>query len=112
MIPIWSWRNVEHLQKHDVAPEEAEEMVRTAKPPYPENLGHEKWAVRGKTESGRWLQVIFIYVTLADVEADEYAELRPDQRLALAEGAEAFRVIHARELTKDEKRRARRRGPS
>jgi len=65
---------------------------------------------RGKTKRGRWLQVIFVYVALDEVEPEEFTELRPDQRLALQDGEEAFRVIHGRDLTAAEKRRVRRRG--
>jgi uncharacterized DUF497 family protein len=110
MIPLWTWRNAEHLEKHDVAPSEAEEVVAAADPPYPEDLGDEKWMVRGQTSSGRWLQVVFVYVGLGDVEPDEFAQLRPDHRIALQDGDEAIRIIHARELTRREKRRTRRRG--
>jgi hypothetical protein len=109
MISIWSSRNIEHLQKHDVLPEEAQDVVANAQPPYPEDVGHEKWSVRDKTVDGRFLQVIFVYVSLDDIEPDEWARLRPDQRMALEDGEEAYRVIHARDLTNSEKRRLRRR---
>src|ERR1051326_24001 len=108
MIRLWTWRNIKHIRKHQVAPREADEVVVTAQRPYPENLGNEKWAIHGQTKSGRWLQVIFVYVPLEDVEPDEFAGLRLDQRPALEDGEEAVPVIHAWELTRDEKRRSRR----
>jgi uncharacterized DUF497 family protein len=107
---LWSWRNVAHLETHEVRPVETVEVVARAKPPYPEELGDEKWGVRGTTTTGRFLQVIFVYVTIEEVEPDEYERLRLDERVELEAGKEGIRVIHARDFTDREKRRLRRRG--
>jgi hypothetical protein len=109
MIFLWSWRNEEHLTKHAVAPAEANELVERAKPPYPEDIGDHKWSVRGRTRAGRFLQVIYLYAAIEDIEPNEFAQLRPDEREAMSSGAEAVRIIHGRPLTESEKRRLRRR---
>ena len=82
----WNEWNRDHATKHGVAVEEAEAVVRTASPPYPESLGEGKWIVIGRGIGGRWAQVIYVI--------DE-------------EGT--FYIIHARALTDREKRRYRRR---
>ncbi len=82
----WNDWNGEHIAEHGVSPEEAEEVVRAAKPPFPEYRGDGKYAVWGQTGDGRFLQVIYI--------------VDPDPCLY---------VIHARPLDDQEKRRLRRR---
>ena len=49
-------------------------------------------SVWNQTAHGRLLQVIFVYVALEDVEADEFEQLELHERLALVEGKEAVRV--------------------
>jgi uncharacterized DUF497 family protein len=82
----WNLWNLEHVDAHGIQPDEAEELVRSATRPYPENIGHGKWAVRGQTFAGRYIQVIYIE--------------DPDDTIY---------VIRARELSPKEKRRLRRR---
>jgi uncharacterized DUF497 family protein len=82
----WNEWNRDHISEHGVRPEEAEFVVRNARPPYPEERGDDKWRVWGKTSSGRLLQVVFV--------------LDPD---------ETIYVIHARRLTDREKKQYRRR---
>ena len=65
---------------HGVDPDEAEEVVREAKRPYPRRLGEDKLLVWGPGRGGRLLQVIFV----------------------VDEDGTAF-VSHGRELTKREK---------
>src|SRR5262245_41624964 len=109
MIFLWSKRNTEHIAKHHVARREAEEVVRSGRAPYPQPLGDDKYAVWGPTLAGRFLQVVLVYAELEDIEWDEYEELELYDRLALEEGDEAVRVVHARDLTDPEKRQLRRR---
>jgi uncharacterized DUF497 family protein len=109
MISLWSRRNEEHIWKHQVTPEEADEVVVNARPPFPKAVGSEKWSVWGRTSEGRYLQVIFVFAAIDDVEADEYERLRIDQQIALEAGEEAIRIIHARDLTETERRQMRRR---
>ena len=82
----WNEWNVEHLARHGVNPEEAEEVVIGATQPYPLERPDEKWLVWGRTWRGRALQVVFI--------VDENDTLY---------------VIHARDLTRREKHQFRRR---
>lgn len=81
----WTERNVEHLARHGVDPEAAEEAVRGAGRGYPRRVGEEKWLVWGADEGGRLLQVVFV----------------------LGEDGSVY-VIHAQPLTGAEKRRYRR----
>jgi uncharacterized protein len=82
----WNEWNLDHVGKHGVQPEEAEFVVRNARPPYPEERGDDKWRVWGQGESGRYLQVVFV--------------LDPD---------ETIYVIHSRPLAEQEKKRYRKR---
>lgn len=81
----WTEWNVEHLARHGVDPEAAEEVVLGARRRYPRRVGEDKWLVWGADESGRLLQVIFV----------------------LGEDGSVY-VIHARPLTARETRRHRR----
>lgn len=109
MIFLWSPRNRAHVGKHAVECVEAEHVVRNARRPYPARAGEDKHVVWGQAEAGRFLQVIFVYVSLDDVEPDEYEQLKLHERMEIEGGAEAVRVIHARELTENEKRQPRKR---
>ncbi len=80
-----SW-NEEHIASHGVGPEEAEDAVRNARAPFPLVQADERYLVWGPTEGGRLLQVVFV--------------IDPDDTIF---------VIHARELTRKEKKRYRRR---
>ena len=82
----WNAWNEEHVDRHGVSKEEAEEVIRGARRPYPKYQGDGRWLVRGQTEKGFYLQVVFIYSP-----------------------PEVIYVIHARLLTENEKRRLRKR---
>jgi uncharacterized DUF497 family protein len=82
----WNDWNESHIAAHGLEPEEAEEVVRKARAPYPLASGDEKFLVWGPTAEGRLLQVVFV----------------------LDEEDSVF-IIHARPLTDNEKRRYRRR---
>jgi len=84
----WNDWNLEHIARHGVTPEEAEDVIAKARRPFPESGGDDKFRVWGRTRGGRFLQVVY-------VEDD-------DERLY---------VIHARPLDEKEKRRYRRRQP-
>ncbi len=81
----WNADNVDHLAVHGVLPEEAEDVLRHAQPPYPRAIGGGKLVVWGQTEGGTYLQVIFIFSPPGVVY-----------------------VIHARPLTDRDKKRLRR----
>jgi uncharacterized DUF497 family protein len=78
----WNAWNIEHVGEHSVSPEEAEQVVRAAMPPYPRDIGNEKYWVCGRGQGGRLLQVVYL----------------------VEEGGTTF-VVHARPLTEKEKRR-------
>lgn len=77
----WNEWNTWHIAEHGITPEEAEQVVSGSRPPFPEYRGDGKYAVWGRTEFGRYLQVIYV--------------VNPPP---------ALYVIHARPLTVAEKR--------
>jgi uncharacterized protein len=81
----WNAWNVEHIAEHGISQEEAEAVVRGARPPYPRETGGGKVVVRGWLASAGFLQVAFV--------------IDPDESLY---------VIHARPLSESEKRSFRR----
>ena len=78
--------NRDHVAKHGVDPEEAEMVVRQARPPFPQQIGDDKLLVMGRGYGGRFLLVIYVL----DLDDTVF-------------------VIHARPLSEREKRRSRRR---
>lgn len=82
----WNRWNEEHIGKHGIEPAEAEEVVFSARSPYPLGQNDEKYLVWGPTADGRLLQVVFV----------------------IDDDGTVF-VIHARPLTDAERRRFRRR---
>ena len=81
----WNEWNVNHVAEHGVTPEEAEYIINRATRPFPRKQASGKYLVRGQTESGRWVQAIYV----VDPEPLAY-------------------VIHARPLDDLEKRMVRR----
>lgn len=81
----WNAWNAEHIALHGVEPEEAEEVVLSAEPPYPRYRGDGKWLVCGHGAGDRLVPVVFVY-----------------------DPTETIFVIHARPLTAAETRRFRR----
>jgi hypothetical protein len=57
----WKQWNVDHVQEHGVHPLEAEFIIERARSPFPRYDGRGKYRVWGQTETGDYLQVIFIY---------------------------------------------------
>jgi uncharacterized DUF497 family protein len=108
VIFAWDTENREHIGRHAVTPEEAEYVVDHAKPPFPQNVGDDKIRVWGRTEEGRFLQVIYVLKSQSAVDYDSidplgWAALAADSRARVA------RIIHAMDLTDDMKRQLRRR---
>ena len=108
MGAFWDERSREHIAQHGVTSTEVDEVLERSRPPFPEQIGDRKYLVHGRTEAGRFLQVIFVY---RPVETLDWDLLDWDDQFALAdEGAdEVIYVIHARPLTESEKRSLRRR---
>lgn len=93
----WDEWNLAHIAKHDVARDEAEHVVRHAKPPFPREIGEDKHLVWGRTRGGRPLQVVFVY--RADDEVDLHSlDLEALEQLTRRTVVFAY-VIHAMQLT-------------
>ncbi len=62
----WNAYNLAKIAMHGVSQDEAEHVVRFAKPPYPQKhkrnagSGTNSWIVRGRGNSNRKVQVIFL----------------------------------------------------
>jgi len=82
----WNAANEQHIASHNISAEEAEYVVNRSSRPYPTYEGDGKFLVRGQTESGNYLQVIYIF-----------------------DPNDVVYVIHARLLTDREKRNLRKR---
>jgi hypothetical protein len=108
MGPVWDDENIEHLAKHGVDPDEANEVLADMQPPFPQALENGKLLAWGQTLEGRFLQIIFVHRT---VQSLDWELLNWEDRMALQDydGVEVLYVIHARDLTPDEKRQLRRR---
>lgn len=107
MISYWDAWNKEHATRHGVSQDDARYVLRKVTPPYPEYIGGGKYRVRGQTQHGKYVQIIFVYrsgdqIKVEEMTVEELIELESSK------GPYAY-VIHARELKDDEKRRDRRR---
>ena len=102
----WDYLNLDHLAKHGVSKEEAREVVEGARSPFPRPHGGEKLQVQGPTRNGRWLQVIYVIRKVDTISPDM---LDAEDRLRFGDTDDVRYVIHARELTENERRSARKR---
>ncbi len=57
----WNDWNLEHATGHGVSVAESEHVVRNAGRPYPRRHDAGKWIVKGRGDSGRRVQVVFVY---------------------------------------------------
>jgi len=95
MFFLWDERNKTHIAEHGIEPEDAEYVVRRGKRPYPKQLSAIKWIVKGRTRTGRLIQVIYL------IREDDEIDIEPlsfPERLALELNEKAVYVIHARPL--------------
>src|SRR4051794_20372060 len=108
MVFSWDDANRAHIAKHGVACEEAEQVVRNAAEPFPQTIEDDKLVVWGATDSGRYLQVIYVLKTPDQVS---YESLSVEDWMGVEDGDinEVIRVIHSMDLTPEMKRRLRRR---
>jgi uncharacterized DUF497 family protein len=98
--------NERHIAEHDVTREEAEAVVRRARGPFPREVGNDKHLVWGTIPSGRLLQVIFSYRTESEIDL-ESVQTKDLIELTKREPIIVY-VVHARDLTSNERRRYRR----
>ena len=103
---VWDEWNIDHIGRHAVTRADAEEAVRSASEPWPEQKGEDKYVVWAATHVGRLLQVIFVLKTPDEVE---FESLTIDQWADLGEDDQLVYVIHAMELTPAMKKLYRRR---
>lgn len=91
-----------------MSPGEAEAIVNDASRPYPQCIEEDKLVVRGPTEAGRLLQVIYVLKSPPEVS---YESLSVAEWMAVESGevTEIIRVIHAMDLGPKLKQRLRRR---
>jgi hypothetical protein len=102
----WDDWNESHIWEHGIDRDEAEHVVNHATAPYPWYQGEGKFVVRGQAADGRYLQVILVYRPSETVDV-RFLDFR--QRLILEQVSQVTYIIHARELTADEKRLLKRR---
>ncbi len=106
MIFQWNAGNGRHIAKHGVTEAEAQEVADHARPPFPRAIEDDKHLVWGRTESGRYLQVIYVFLADEDVNFQSLPQL---DRLRFEDGQpEVAFIIHAMELTAGQKRQYRR----
>lgn len=106
MYVHWDAGNIEHVQKHQVSLREAEYVVSNAHAPFPAEIGEGKLAVWGLTRAGRAIQVIYVYKPIESIRLED---VPIHERIEVSKLDELPYVIHARDLTPQEKRRFRRR---
>jgi uncharacterized DUF497 family protein len=56
----WIQWNVAKVEKHGVSPAEAEQVVRSARRPYPKQNGKGKWLVIGRGRGDRFVEVVYL----------------------------------------------------
>jgi uncharacterized DUF497 family protein len=82
----WNDWNISHIAAHGIDIDQAEDVVLSARKPWPSYEGNGRWLVSGQDQNGLYMQVAYII----DDDGTIY-------------------VIHARPLNENEKRRFRRR---
>ena len=108
MVFSWDDTNRDHIARHGVTPEEAEDVVRNARRPFPKIIEDEKFVVWGATEFGRHLQVIYVLKSPQEVS---YESLSVEDWMEIEAGnvVVVIRIIHAMDLTPRMKRSLRKR---
>jgi uncharacterized DUF497 family protein len=108
VIFSWDESNREHIAKHNVSPEEAEEIAENAQSPFPETIERDKLVVWSATAAGRYLQVIYVLKSPDEV-AYESVTVEDWMDIEAGEFPKIVRVIHAMDLTPRMKRQLHRR---
>ncbi|HEY8665098.1 MAG TPA: hypothetical protein VIL86_00465 [Tepidisphaeraceae bacterium] len=78
----WIAWNISKVENHGLTMSDVEYVVNNARRPYPKPMGNEKWLVIGSIRRGLVIQVIY-----------------------LVDSKDTLFVIHARPLTRNERRR-------
>jgi uncharacterized DUF497 family protein len=108
MVFWWDDVNRDHIARHGVSPHEAEDVVCNAEDPFPQTIEDDKLVVWGATQSGRFLQVIYVLKTPDEVS---YESLAVEDWMDVESGevVVVIRVIHAMDLTPRMKQQLRKR---
>ncbi len=104
----WDDVNRDHVARHAVSPAEAEDVVSGAEAPFPQTIEDDKFVVWGATESGRYLQVIYVLKMPAEVTYESLA-VEDWMDVEAGEVTQVIRVIHAMDMTASMKHRLRKR---
>jgi hypothetical protein len=108
MIFAWEDLNRDHIARHGITPGEAEHVVRHAENHFPQAIEDDKLVVWGATDSGRHVQVIFVFKSPDEVSYESLA-VADWMDIEAGKVTEVIRVIHAMDLTEAMKRRFRKR---
>jgi hypothetical protein len=107
LVFSWSPENAAHASRHGVSTAEAEHVVRHASAPWPTEIEGDKLLVWGRTEVGRFVQVVFALLDDDHVDPDT---LSLEDLIDFSDGnARVAYVIHAMELTDAMKKQYRKR---
>src|SRR5438067_231748 len=87
----------EHAARHGIRREDAEYVVRNAEEPYPQYIGDGKYRVWGRTRAGAYVQVVFAFKELFEIEFEQLtlqmlAEIWDDDAVFVV-------IIHAMPMT-------------
>jgi hypothetical protein len=79
--------NEGHIGRHNFDRDEAEQVIRRARRPYPKYVGDGRWLVRGQTDTGEYLLVAYIYTPPRHFLSFTHAHL-PKTKIANGDGNE------------------------
>ena len=68
VVFAWDRWNREHVKKHGSTAKDAKYVVQRAEPPFPREIGGDKYLVWGRTETGNYLEVIFAFKRTENLE--------------------------------------------
>jgi hypothetical protein len=64
----WDEWNSQHVTKHDCNSADASYIVEHAEPPFPREIGDDKFLIWGQNTDGRYLQVVFAFKLPEELE--------------------------------------------
>jgi hypothetical protein len=97
IVFAWDDWNKAHVTKHGSNASEAQYIIEHAKDPFPREIGDEKYLVWGKSPSGGFLQVVFVFKLPEDLEFTSLTLLGWSALIDYG-GTVAIYVIHAMPL--------------
>lgn len=103
----WDDWNRAHVRKHGSTAADAAYVVEHAEPPFPREIGDDKYLIWGKSPAGRYLQVVFSFKPSEQLAFQTLSTL-DWATLIDYRGTVAIYVIHAMPMTDDQRRQLRR----